>query len=81
MSAFTLGKEIKIRNVSALWKELIEMEGDREIDCSALEKVDGAGFQLLLYLNGLGYSLKGLSEEMVSSFQSKGFNIKGVEEG
>lgn len=80
MSDLELGKEIKIQHVAAVWKKIREEKNPPAIDCSALEKVDGAGFQLLNYLQEQNYLLKGLSETMAEKLISKGFVIKGETE-
>lgn len=77
MNILTLEKELKIRNASATWKEIKETEEPLEIDCSSLEKFDGAGFQLLLYLTKQEYRLTGLSDDIIDSIDSKGFEMKG----
>lgn len=80
MDDIILDKEIKIRNATAVWSQIRESEDPPEIDCSELEKVDGAGFQLLSYLAEQNYKLKALSEEMTETLISKGFVFKGETE-
>ncbi|MBN2656241.1 MAG: STAS domain-containing protein [Spirochaetales bacterium] len=77
MNVLTVEKELKIRNAAALWKQVKETEDPLEIDCSALEKIDGAGMQLLLYLVHQEYKLIGLKDELIEMIDNKGYRIIG----
>ncbi|MBB6480192.1 STAS domain-containing protein [Spirochaeta isovalerica] len=77
MNTLTVDRELKIRNAASLWKQVRETEDPLELDCSGLEKIDGAGMQLLLYLIHQEYKLKGLTEDLIRMIDNKGYTIKG----
>jgi len=77
MIVLTVEKELKIKNVATLWKQIRESEEQLEVNCSALEKIDGAGMQLLIYLDKQEYRLAGLSDQMKDKIKSKGYSVIG----
>lgn len=82
MNKVTIGNEIKIKNVKKLWNEITRTEIPVNIDLNKLEKVDGAGFQLLVKLFQMEqnfpekYTLSGLSENMSQTLVTYGYNHK-----
>ena len=52
MNVVDAGEEITIRNVAVLWEQ-VKKAVPVELDCRHLVKVDGAGYQLLLYVKTL----------------------------
>lgn len=75
-------KEIKIRDVKKLWKDIIEMKTPVTIDLKKVESVDGAGLQLLIFLFRLTenfpekYIIKDLSDKLRQILISFGINNK-----
>lgn len=83
MNTVSLGKELKIRTVKKQWEKIKKLKAPLEIDCSKVEKFDGAGFQFLIYILGLEernskkYTITGISEQIKNSMSGNGYVQKG----
>lgn len=81
MDRLEMGKEIKIKSVKKIWKQIEKGSLPIELDFSQLEKFDAAGFQLMLYLLKLrkeepeSYIIKGLKESLLTSLPAYGYNL------
>lgn len=70
-------KEIKISNVKSVWDELRDKEFPLEIDLSNVEKIDGAGLQLLAYLQTRDqYSITNIPETVLAMMKRNGLPLE-----
>ncbi|MGL1890101.1 MAG: hypothetical protein OCD02_00675 [Spirochaetaceae bacterium] len=55
-SVFCLENDIKIRNVKSVWDNIMLLDKPVNIDFHNVESLDGAGFQLVVYIISISKS-------------------------
>jgi ABC-type transporter Mla MlaB component len=76
-----LEKEIIIRNVATIWKKIKEQISPLEINMESVEKIDGAGLQLIVFLKTLEkdfpdqFKLINISGEIDNKLINSGFEV------
>ena len=82
MKTLAIDKEIKIRSVKKVWEKIDESDKPLKLNLKNFKKYDCAGFQFLLYLlklereNPDNYKITGLSNEILESITSYGYNLE-----
>lgn len=77
-----IDSEVKIKNAGAIWEKIKKQKTPVNIDMSKVDKVDGAGLQLMIYIYELTckypkkYISTGISETLEMLMISFGFEFK-----